>query len=91
MVLPAASRGVNECVPLRGPNFCDTAEKWPLAEIFATAKFARHEADFSLDTVPKECLGPWLGPNFTLTRKYKNFSLPAESQTFIRKFWTSHT
>jgi len=57
MVLLAALRGVNECVPLRGPNFCDTAEKWPLAEIFATAKFARHEADFSLDTVPKECLG----------------------------------
>jgi len=38
----------------------------------------------SLDTVPRECLGQVL-----LTRKYKNFSLPAEifaSRTFICKF-----
>ena len=49
-----------------------TLLKWPLAEIFAIAKFARKEADFHWILCQENA---WA--KFLRTRKYKNFSLPA--------------
>ena len=65
---------------LWGPNFCDSAEM----EKFLRLLSLRDTKPIYTGYCAKRMLGPIL-----LTRKYKNFSLPAEifaSLAFIRKF-----
>jgi len=73
---------------MRGPNFCDTAEMASSRKFSAIAKFARHEADFHWILCQENAWAKFY------SLKNIRISLPAEifaSQTFIRKFRTSHT